>query len=69
MICRTLFKVWHHFDIIEGSNSSSRTVVYKYCKQDYPYASKTLGTSTLWIQLNKLCKQFLSRFKFDDKKQ
>jgi len=68
MAFRTIFKVWHHFDIIEGFDPSLRRVVYKYCKQDYLYASKTLDTSSnLWIKLNKLCKHFLGRFKFDDK--
>lgn len=69
MASKTIFKVQHHFDIIEGSDPSLKIVIYKYCKQDYLYAPKTLGTSNLWTQLNKLCKQFFGRFKFNDKKQ
>lgn len=42
---RTISEIWHHFDTIEGSNSSLKTTICKYYQQDYACALKTYDTN------------------------
>lgn len=53
---KTICKVWHYFNIIEGFDPSLRRVACKYYQQDYTCTSKTYNTGNLWTHLNNLCK-------------